>query len=158
LSNDFQPPGVPPFPQDVPQMPGPPPFVPPPVKKSNTGKIVAFVVGGVVLLGLLCVASVVLLAVNVGSGRVENAKVGDCMPASVMNEANTSVDGAKLVDCTSAEADQRVVGIVSGKKESEVTPEAAVDLCAPYPTAESFVWIGRSGKAGDVFCLEPVKK
>jgi hypothetical protein len=112
------------------------------------------------ILGSLVLAAVVFAGYwfffqkdNVGS-----AKVGDCMPASVMNSATTSVEGVDKVDCTSAEADQKVLGIVGGKKESEVTAETAAEFCAPYPTAESFVWIGKSGEAGDVFCLAPVKK
>jgi hypothetical protein len=79
------------------------------------------------------------------------------MPAAIMDNSS-DVNSIDKVDCTSAEANQKVVGIVSGKKREEATPEAATEMCAPYTTAESYVWIGEVGKAGSVFCLEPVKK
>jgi hypothetical protein len=144
-----------PQPQGTWQQSGPPQFTAPPKKKSSTGKIIALVVGGVVLLGILCVVGVVLFAVNVYGDRVENAKVGDCLPASVLSPSTPLSDSNK-VDCASADAAHRVVGIVRNKTRTEFDTEEA--MCNVFATADNALWIGAEGKAGTVFCLEPVTK
>lgn len=88
---------------------------------------------------------------------VQNAKVGDCMPASVMDNSTDTLNGENKVDCNSAEANQKVVGIVNSKTRAEFDADQEGTMCAAFPTAESVLWIGEQGKAGTVFCLEPVK-
>ena len=93
----------------------------------------------------------------IGQNSVDNAKVGDCMPAKVAASSVTSLDGVEKVDCTSAEAAFKVVGIVNGKTGDEFDADKEGTMCAPFPSWENALWIGEKGKSGDVFCLEPVK-
>jgi hypothetical protein len=133
--------------------PGPPP-APVPAKKSNTGKIIAMVVGGVLLLGVVCVGAIVLVAVNMFGDRVQNASVGDCLPASI--ETAADVSAIDKVPCDSAEATTKIVGIVENRDAEDLQTDAA--LCTEFATAKSKFWVGEPGKKGKVFCLEPVVK
>src|SRR5688500_15591739 len=68
------------------------------------------------ILGYAVAAAVVFgggLAYKYISGDITIAKAGDCV------NSFTVVDDAKVVDCTSADAAFKVVGVVEGVKESE---------------------------------------
>lgn len=93
-----------------------------------------------------------------GKDNVENAKVGDCMPAAVAEAGRSSLTGVDKVDCTAAEAAFKVVGIVKGKTSAQFDADTEGTVCSPYPTWKNALWIGEEGKSGDVFCLEPVTK
>jgi hypothetical protein len=138
--------------------PGPPQFIPPPPRKSRTGKIIALVVGGVLLLGAVCVVVVVLVAVNLLGDRVQNAAVGDCLPAAALDPAFANDSSVKKVDCASDQADTRVVGIVPDTTQAEYEASTQGELCAAFPTTEAVLWIGAEGGGGKLFCLEPVRR
>ncbi|GAB4049348.1 LppU/SCO3897 family protein [Catellatospora paridis] len=85
------------------------------------------------------------------SGDLAIAKVGDCV------NNFTVVDDAKVVDCASADAANKVVGVIDGVSESDFDAKQQT-LCEAYPTWEQIVWIGKKGGNGDSWCLEPIKK
>ncbi|MEU8077613.1 hypothetical protein AB0B31_19425 [Catellatospora citrea] len=85
------------------------------------------------------------------SGDLAIAKVGDCV------NAFDKVDDAKVVDCASADASNKVVGVIDGVSESDFDAKQQT-LCEAYPTWEQIVWIGKKGGTGDSWCLEPIKK
>ena len=122
-----------------------------PPKKKSPLRAVLFGVGGVVLLVVLALAGLGLLNRN----SAENAKVGDCLPAAATDNSSDDASSLRTVECSSAEADTKVVGIVEGLNRAEF--DAADNPCTQYATAESALWIGKSGRDGTTFCLEPVK-
>jgi hypothetical protein len=121
-----------------------------PVKKKNS---FLRTFGGIIFVAILGLGYWFF----VGRNSVDNAKVGDCMPAKVADAQMTSLDGVSKVDCTSAEAAFKVLGIVNGKTSAEFDADKQGTMCAPWPTWENALWSGEKDKAGDVFCLEPVK-
>jgi hypothetical protein len=138
----------PPHPQQVP--PPPPAGAPMPVAEapaktpSKGGGVVKRIVGVIVVLVVIAVGK---WAWSNLTGAAETAKVGECL-------AGQSADDLKVVECTDAKAEHKVVGKAEDKTESEATGSA----CEAYPTAESVFWWGKEGGKGDVLCLEPVKK
>jgi hypothetical protein len=152
----FVPPPGQPSPFEPPPSPfGPPPGPPVPVKKkAGAGKTIALVVGGLVVLGLVCAGILVFVAFNKYGDRVQNAGVGDCLPASIQVPG---ADIAKInkVECGSAEATTKIVGIVENRAIEDLQTDAT--LCTEFATATSKFWLGEPGKKGKVFCLEPIK-
>jgi hypothetical protein len=135
-------------------MPAPNPYpVPPPTAPKRTGRTVGIIIGVVVLLGVLCVGG--LVAANVlGKNSPANAKVGDCLAGDSMNSTTAQkVNNVKIVDCTSADAKYKVVGLVGNKTETDF--ESDQNICQAFPTAQFGLWQGNSGEAGSVLCLEP---
>jgi len=130
--------------------------VPPPAKKGGAGKIIGIIVGVVVLLIAVCVGGGAFLW-NSAKTDPANAKVGNCLAGETMDSTTAkSVNNIKVVDCTATDAKYKVVGVVDNKTEAQFRIDN--DICKAYPTAESALWQGTSGKAGSVLCLEPVKK
>lgn len=128
--------------------------------RRKTGKTIAIVVAAVLL--LCCCGGGLVLAVRPDAvsgffkdiaeaveSNVANAKAGDCV------NSFTAVEDARVVDCASAEAANRVAGVVPDKTETEFNADSA---CDAYPTTEYVIWIGRKGGRGSVWCLEPIKK
>ncbi|GIF98513.1 LppU/SCO3897 family protein [Catellatospora citrea] len=143
-------PQVPPAPYAV---PGPPP--------RRTGRTVAIVVAAVLLLcccggGLFAALKPDALGgfakdiVDAVNSDVANAELGDCV-----NDF-AQVEDARVVDCASTDAANKVVGVVEDVRESEFDTKQQT-LCEAYPTWEQIVWIGRKGGNGDVWCLAPLK-
>ncbi|SFL39187.1 LppU/SCO3897 family protein [Geodermatophilus ruber] len=102
----------------------------------------------------LRVAVPVVVAGVVGTGVLGNAlglgdpEVGDC----VQMQGTTDFE---VVDCGSAEAEYRIVGI---EDEEQTYPDfmADVDTCADFPATEAALWIGgMETEPGTVFCAEP---
>lgn len=120
-------------------------------KKKNIARSLILTVVGVV------VAAALYLGVNALLNRnsAENAKVGDCLPAAATDNSSDDASDLDKVDCSSAEAATKVVGIVNGLNRAEF--DAAENPCTAYSTAESALWIGKEGRDGTTFCLEPVK-
>jgi hypothetical protein len=132
--------------------------VPPPVtpKKGGAGKIVGIIIGVVVLLIAVCVGAGAVLW-NSAKNDPANAKVNDCLAGDTMDSTTAKpVNNVKVVSCTATDARYKVVGVVANKTEAQFNVDN--DICKAYPTAESALWQGTSGKAGSVLCLEPVKK
>lgn len=125
-----------------------------PPKKS--GGVIKKIIGFVVVAGIVIAIKVGLGAglsevwANI-TGDVSTASVGDCVNNFAV------VDDAKVVDCASPDAKNKVVGIVEDVTESEFTTKEQT-LCNAFPTWEQVVWIGRKGGNGDSWCLEPIKK
>jgi hypothetical protein len=132
-------------------------FAPQPVgvppKRSNTGKIIGFVIGGVVLLLVIGCIAVAAIGLRMLGQRVENASIGDCMPAAVLDSAAEDQDLEK-VDCGSAEAAYRVVGMVKDVTSEQF--DSSEDPCSSFATARAALWVGAEGRDGKVLCLEPV--
>jgi hypothetical protein len=86
-----------------------------------------------------------------------NAKAGDCFKAYVGTENIKTED--MIVDCTSADAKYKVVGIVANKTYAQAQSEDG--LCAAWPTTDDGLWLA-DGKnesgPGKVICLETIKK
>jgi len=122
----------------------------PPPKKSPL-RALLLSIGGVVLLIVVALAGLALLNRN----SAANAKVGDCLPAAATDNSSDDASTLKTVACTSAEAESKVVGIVEGLNRAEF--DAAENPCTQYATAESALWIGKTGSDGTTFCLEPVR-
>jgi hypothetical protein len=118
---------------------------PPEKKKKGIGRIV--------------VSVVVLAAIAAGAwwfsrDNAVNAKVGDCFEESVATETLTDASGTTTIACTDAKAKFKVVGVVDGKTYAQM--DVNTD-CAQWPTAAFGLWLGETGKAGKVFCLEDIK-
>jgi hypothetical protein len=144
--------GPPPSPFGPP--PGPP--VPPvPVKKARTGKIIGLILGGLVVLLVICGLSVYFYAKSTYGPRVQNADVGDCLPATI-EDPGANISEINKVECGSAEATTKIVGVVENRAIEDLQTDAA--LCTEFATATSKFWVGEPGKKGKVFCLEPIKR
>ena len=121
--------------------PGPPPQ---PVRQGGGWKkrVASIAVGLVVLAGIAGVSW------YMNRDAANKAKVGDCVSQEGTNDL-------KVVECTSAEADFKVVGRVEDKTQSE----AGDTVCGPFVDqgAEQAYWEGEAGKKGLVLCLAPNK-
>ncbi|GIF98512.1 LppU/SCO3897 family protein [Catellatospora citrea] len=121
--------------------------------EPSTAKSAAAGVGKKIL-GYGIAAAVVFgggLAYKYISGDITIAKAGDC----VNDFAN--VDDAKVVDCASADAKNKVVGVIESVSEADFDAKQQT-LCEAFPTWEQIVWVGKKGGSGDSWCLEPLKK
>jgi hypothetical protein len=152
-SNPYQPQGG--------EAPAPPPYgapaPPPPPKKSFVGRLV----GGLVSIVIIVIVALgwVWFKGNVINDKSDtvNAKVGDCIHSEELSSTTAKeVKNSKILKCDDAAANYKVVGVVSGKTETQFNVDSAI--CAAYPTAESALWKGQAGRAGSVLCLEPNKK
>jgi hypothetical protein len=124
---------------------GPVPAAPEPAKKKSRGPIFSIVV---VVLVLIAGVAVYLLNKN----NVTNAKVGDCMPASVADNGS-DISQTKTVACTSADAKYKVVGVVDNQDEPSADSTVFETVCQPY-SATVGLWVGPSnGKGGKIYCL-----
>jgi len=131
-------------PDGQPVYPGayPPPggFQPPvaePPKKAGTLKRILTSVGIAVL--------VILGGILWRSGVFDtpSLKVGACVQ-------QTSSDSVKTVDCGSAEAQYKVLGI----KEKQSQASGRLGACNDWPDTTSVYWEGRNNSSGTVYCLQ----
>jgi hypothetical protein len=121
--------------------PGQPP-VEPPKKKRSWLRIV-------IPLAVVAIIAVVGFVSKFVTGDPDTAKVGDCM-------SGTTADNLKVVKCTEAGAQYKVVGKVDDKSQSEFNT-GSESICKPFSSAESAFWKGESGGKGYVLCLGPNK-
>lgn len=141
-------PGPPTQPQGYPAGPGAPgagpqpgyPPAPPQQKKKFPVRIVV---------GLVIAAVVIVIVLVLRQSDPDSAKVGDCM-------AGSSAENLKVVKCTDAKAQYKVVGKVENKSQTDFSINSA-GICKAYPTAESAFWKGERGGKGYVLCLGPNK-
>ncbi len=137
---------------------------PPPPPKSGAGKVIAIVAGVLVALLCCCVVGVVLawnsdFAKNFREGfseeftnvQPEEAKAGDCLTRTVKEDASD----AKVVDCSSPEAVNRVIGVITGITEAEFDRDNQTLCEEDYPEWESVLWFGARGGVGRVLCVAP---
>jgi hypothetical protein len=139
--------------------------VPPPPKKSGAGKIIAIV--AVVL--VLCCCGGIGAGIATGffdgfgdgfregleSAAPAEAKVGDCVKQVADSEEFTSDATLDVVDCSAADADGRVLGIVTGISEQTFKDQEVDVTCSAYPKVEQAYWEGLSS-SGKVWCVGPI--
>jgi hypothetical protein len=139
---DVQPPAQPgqPYQQWGPdQQPATPP-VPAPAKSK--GKKIASIAGAVVVAGGLAAFR---LTGGFGAG---DPSVGDC----VQMQGETDFE---VVDCTSADAEYKVVGI-DQKEQTFVDSQNDPETCAKFPEWEVALWIGDTlTEPGTTYCAVP---
>jgi hypothetical protein len=115
----------------------------------------------------LCVAAGIRVAIGGGldalgfGDNTAEAQAGDCIADLEAPPEGETVEasGARVVDCSSADAKFRVVGRVENKTEAEFNADNAGDLkiCADAGfEAEAEFWSGREGGSGYILCLGPV--
>ncbi|HEU5157250.1 MAG TPA: hypothetical protein VFU43_09645 [Streptosporangiaceae bacterium] len=120
--------------------PGQPPAEPPaPPKKKRTWLRI------VLPIAVIAVIAVIGFVSKFVTGDPDTAKVGDCM-------SGTSAQNLKVVKCTEAGADYKVVGKVDGKSQTEFNV-GSERICRPFAGTESAFWKGESGGKGYVLCL-----
>jgi hypothetical protein len=132
-------------------VPGPAPrftdAVPVAAKKKSRRGLVIGLVGGVVLLLLLCVG--VAAAIGMSRARTtapERAAVGDCLTGTASGELDA--DTARKVDCSSKDAKFTVVARVEGKTFDESEGACAKDV-------DFVFWSGKQQtEPGTVLCLK----
>lgn len=103
----------------------------------------------VVPIAVIAVIAIIGFVGKFLTGDPDTAKVGDCMSGS-------SAENLKVVKCTDAKAEFKVVGKVNDKSQSDFNTGSA-EICKPFPAAESAFWKGESGGKGYVLCLGPNK-
>ncbi|MBF9132959.1 hypothetical protein I0C86_28960 [Plantactinospora sp. S1510] len=87
-------------------------------------------------------------AIYAGLDEPNQAKAGDCM-------AGQSTSDLRMVECTDAAAEWKVLGRLEGKSEADHNDT----VCAAYPETEaSFYEDGRRFRKGYILCLGAAAK
>ena len=167
-------------PEQPPQPPAYPPSAdhqapfaaPPPPAKRGAGKVIGIVLGVLVALLCCCVMGVAV-AWNSDFGREfresfteeitdeiteeitdtspRNATVGDCLTRTVEEDASD----AKVVDCASPEAVNKVIGVIPGVTEASFDRDHQALCDEDFPEWENVLWFGQTGGIGRVLCVAP---
>lgn len=108
--------------------------------------------GGAARKVLLAVAGVLVALVVVGllvsMLRAAEPEVGDCVRSPAGEEV-------EIVDCDSADAEARIVGI--DQQALDFDEFMAQEVCLDFPNALNAVWVGDDrGEPGTIYCAEPV--
>ncbi|GAA0365362.1 hypothetical protein NE235_36940 [Actinoallomurus spadix] len=149
-----QPGGQAPYPPAGPYPPSPygaPPQMPPggPNAANRRKRALIIVPIAVVLLAAL-------FATRLGS-HSEDPSVGDCVHR-VTSGAASKTDKIKIVNCTNAEADYKVVGKVEHISKISLSVKESLSggkgVCGQFPGATVRFWKGTS-KDGYVLCMAP---
>ena len=155
MSEQVAPPPAPDASQPPSAVQAPPPAEP--AKKSGSKKLLG-ILGAIVV--FLVVAG---LKFGIGSvignffnkDETAEAKAGDCIAElpEVTGTKEETVDGAKVVECTSTDAVYNVVGRVDGQTQAQARSGEA---CEPYikEDQEGYVYYSiEPGKTGYLLCL-----
>lgn len=132
---------------------GAPASVPPPPWKKQAAAPEGKRTGGMSLLkrigGALLVFALIYAGKSLffGSG-IGAPKVGECVKVSSDNTET-------VVECTSSEAQYKVLGVATGISESEFDADTDGSMCETWPEATYGLWSGNSSN-GTVLCLGPV--
>jgi len=142
------------------EVPAPPPYgaptAPPPKRRSALGGGLLRILGSVLVIALIAGGFYLYRSIAHKDDTI-NAKVGDCIKSDALTSTTAKeVKNTKIVKCDDASADYKVVGVVDGK--TEIQFDADDKICSAYPTTESALWQGVSGRTGSVLCLAPNKK
>ncbi|MGY2065679.1 hypothetical protein [Blastococcus sp. SYSU DS0619] len=114
-----------------------------PEQKGGAAKKVLLAVGGV-LVALVVVGLLVSML-----GRTE-PEVGDCL-------RNAVGENVEFVDCDSADAEARIVGIDEQELDYAEFNNPETLVCADFPEALDAVWVGEDQEEpGTVYCAAPV--
>lgn len=135
----------------------------PPVQESK-GKAVAKGIGKALLWRLVGLGVVLLIgggffAYKYLSGNItaKMPTVGECVTAA---NSDKDVENVKTVDCASAEARDKVVGVLTNKTEAQANvQEEETFECRIFPSTETWIYLedsAGSGK-GTILCLAPNK-
>lgn len=150
-------------PPGAPYSPGAPyaggPVPPAPEKKRSVGKIIAIVLGVLLLVCVLCTVGTFLFARDTWNDLVNssaaNAEVGDCLAGDNIDSVGQAQNvDVKKVECSDSEAKYKVVGKFTDKTQADAGAQG--EICEPFVKdgAQRFVWLAPSGDSkGTVLCL-----
>ena len=94
-------------------------------------------------------AGLAALVVRIVLAGLDDPAVGDCAKA-------TGSTAFEIVECGTAEAQFRIVGVEEGTRTAAEI-EAATDLCAGFPRAGIYLWEpGYKSAPGTVYCAEAI--
>ncbi len=96
-------------------------------------------------IGIAIVVIVLGIMWRTGVFDSPSMKVGDCVQ-------QTGSDSVKVVDCGSADAQYKVLGI----KEKQSQSAGRLGACNDWPDTTSIYWEGRNTASGTVYCLQQV--
>jgi hypothetical protein len=137
---------------------GPPGAAPfgsfPTEKPKKSGKARALSIIGVIV--VLIVVAAIRFGFSNSEDKAKEAKVGDCVQAQgkvPTQDGKTTQTGAKVVDCTSADAAYTVVGRIDGETD---TNSKSCDKFFTDEKADYFVYSSTSG-TGYLLCLQAKK-
>lgn len=135
----------------------------PPVQDSK-GKAVAKGIGKALLWRLVGLAVVLLIGLGFfafkymsGNITAKTPSVGECVTAS---HSNADVKNVKAVDCSAADASEKVIGVLDNKTEAQanVDDESTFE-CRVFPETQTWIWMESSSGSGKgtILCLAPAK-
>lgn len=127
---------------------------PEPARKSGRKKVFG-IVGAIVAFLVVVGLKIGLGAVLGGTDETAEAKVGDCIAElpTTIGEEMEEVDGAKVVDCASAEATYKVVGRVEDQTEEQLESGEACDQYF-QESEKNYIFSNITpGKTGYLLCL-----
>lgn len=138
----------------APGAPDQPQYAAPAAPENSGGKLRSGIVG----VGRRIVGAVIAIAVIAGlgyaydrfTGDPDVAGVGDCL-------VGAGADDLKVVECSDATAQHKVLGKVDGTSEASFNGSGGAQVCAPYAETESAFWKGEKSGKGYVLCLGPAK-
>lgn len=135
----------------------------PPVQESK-GKTVAKGIGKALLWRLVGLAVVLLIgggffAYKYLSGNItaKTPAVGECVTAA---NSDKEVENVKTVDCSAADARDKVVGVLTDKTEAQANDQNEDTFaCKPFQATESWIYLESSAGSGKgtILCLAPNK-
>lgn len=127
---------------------------PEPARKSGRKKVFG-IVGAIVTFLVVVGLKFGLGAVLGGTDETAEAKAGDCIAElpTTIGEEMEEVDGAKVVDCASAEATYKVVGRVEDQTEEQAESGEACDQYF-QESEKNYIFSNITpGKTGYLLCL-----
>jgi hypothetical protein len=135
-----------------------------PPQPESRGKAVAKGVGKALLWRLVGLAVVLLIGGGVfvykymsGNITAKTPTVGECVTAA---KSDKDVENVETVDCGSAQAADKVVGVLADKTEAQANVQDEDTFeCRIFPTTQTWIWMESSkgsGK-GTILCLTPAK-
>ena len=109
---------------------------------------------------VVIVVAIIVWAVNQKSAP-NTAAVGDCLGSLPAENSIVSVsaDQAKKVDCNSSDAQAKVVGVLTGKSESDFNNTDVSVLCQSFPDTTTALYQAddSSSSTGTILCLKSLK-
>ena len=109
---------------------------------------------------VVVIVGIVVYFVNQQSDPT-TANVGDCLGSLPADSSvvNVSADGAKKVDCTSSDAQAKVLGVLHDKTESDFNNTDGSVLCQSFPGSDTAYYQADSSNSstGTILCLKSLK-
>jgi hypothetical protein len=139
-----------PMPAGMPGLPPPPP--PPVVEPKKKAGPLRWILTGVAVIVIALLALIVIVRI---ANKPAPVTVGECIDSAQYSSSLSNVSGNATVDCTDPKATHKVIGVVSGKQQSDLNNAA---VCGAYPQTVATLWLGDKGKSGDILCLAELSK